>query len=87
MSETWPNPIKSTHHVSQAIDWVRHRTGDRTRLIVAIGATGLAVSKPRDMDAEDAIAVLADLQDAIAQAVRQLDQSKQTHTAIALKDR
>jgi predicted metal-dependent hydrolase len=87
MAETWPDPIKSSKHVSQAIDWVRHRTRDRVRLIIAIGVNGLAVAKPAEVDAEDAIAFLQDLQEPIARAIRQLDQNHETHTAMTLEDR
>jgi len=85
MAETWPDPITSSKHVAEAIDWVRHRTRDRVRLIVAIGLNSIAVAKPREVDAEDAIAILNDLQDEIAQAIRQI--KNQTHTAMPLPER
>jgi hypothetical protein len=53
--------------------------------VIAIGATSVAVAKPREVDAEDAIAMLADLQDAIARAIRGL--RGQTHIAIRLPEK
>ena len=54
MSETWPNPIQSTKHVKEAIDWVRHRTQDRVRLIIAVGVNGLAISIAKALHQLDA---------------------------------
>lgn len=87
MAETWPDPITSSKHVAEAIDWVRHRTRDRIRLVVAIGKTSVAVAKPREVDPEDAIAFLLDVQDAIARAIRELGQKNITHISIPLQDR
>ena len=87
MAETWPNPITQTKHVKDAIDWVRHRTGDRVRLIIAVGVNGLAIAKPQDVQAEDAIAFLKDLEAPIAKALRQLDRQGGTSIATALPER
>jgi hypothetical protein len=85
MAQTWPDPITKASHVAEAIDWVRHRTRNRIKLVIAIGATSVAVAKPREVDAEDAIAMLADLQDAIGRAIRAL--RGQTHIAIRLPEK
>jgi prefoldin subunit 5 len=87
VAETWPDPIVKSEHVAQAIDWVRHRTRDRIRLLVAVGANSIAVAKPRDVDAEDAISFLADLQEDIARAIREMQQKRLTHISIRLPDR
>lgn len=87
MPETWPDPITKSEHVAQAIDWVRHRTRDRIKLIIAIGTNSVAVAKPREIDAEDAIAFLGDLQDAIASAIRKLGATRTTHTSIRLREK
>lgn len=87
MAETWPDPIVSGKHVAEAIDWVRHRTRGRIKLLVAIGPNSVAVAKPREVDAEDAILFLQDLQDQIAHAIRELDEKRWTHMAMKLPDR
>lgn len=87
MAGTWGEHITSGKHVAEAIDWVRHKSQDRIKLVVAIGSNSVAVAKPRKVDAEDAISFLMDLQDAIAQAIRQLDATRQTHTTIQLHER
>lgn len=66
---------------------MRHRTRDRIKLVLAIGSSSVAVAKPREVDAEDAIAFLTDLQDAIAAAIRELDRKRLTHIATPLRER
>jgi len=87
MAETWPDPISSSAHVAQAIDWVRHRTRNRIRLIIAIGTNSLAISKPKEVDPEDAIAILMDLQDSIAKAIRQLGAGRHTSISMPIQER
>ena len=87
MAETWPQWIDSPTHVAEAADWVRWKTQGRVKLVIAIGANSVAVAKGREMDAEDAIAVLADIQDQIAQAIRELQTKKQTHGYRRLAER
>jgi hypothetical protein len=87
MAETWPQWLESPKHIAEAADWVRWKTQGRVRLVVAVGANSIAVAKDREMDAEDAIVVLMDIQDQIAQALRQLDEKKQTHDYRRLPDR
>lgn len=87
MAETWPKRITSAKHVAEAADWVRWKTEDRVKIVIAVGANSVAVAKSRTMDAEDAIAILTDIQEQIAKGLRQLQETNQTHTAIQLPER
>jgi len=87
MPETWPTTISSSKHIAEALDWVRHKSGDRVRVAVAIGVNSIAIAKPREVDPEDAIAILADLQDQIARAIRELGRIRQTHLSVRLRER
>jgi hypothetical protein len=85
--ETWPQWLTSAKHIAQAADWVRWKTQDRARIVIAVGANSIAVAKSRQIDAEDAVAILADLQDQIARALRHLDLEKATHTSVLIQER
>lgn len=87
MAETWPKWLDNPRHIAEGIDWIRWKSQDRAKIVLAIGANALAVAKPRELDAEDAIAILSDLQDQIARALRQLDEQRQTHLYTALTPR
>lgn len=87
MAETWPQWLENPQHIAQGIDWIRWKSQDRAKIVVAIGANAVAVAKPRNLAAEDAIAILEDVQAQIAQALRQLDKERQTHLAMELTPR
>lgn len=87
MAVTWPKWISSSEHVAEAADWVRWKTEGRAKIVLAVGANSIAVAKNRDLDAEDAIVILADLQEQIARALRELDSRRVTHLAMAAPPR
>jgi hypothetical protein len=87
MSDTWPQWIERPQHVAEAADWVRWKTQGRAKIVIAVGSRSVAVAKNRELDAEDAIAILSEIQDSIAQALRQLDAHRQTHGAQPLAER
>lgn len=84
MAETWPQWLVSGEHIAQAIDWVRWKSQDRAKITIAIGAQGVAVAKPRELDAEDAIVILTDVLEQINRALRELDERRVTHLATVL---
>lgn len=79
MADTWPQWIRSGKHVAEAADWIRWKTQERVKIVIAIGASGVAVAKPRDLDPEDALAILQDCQDTIARAMREIHTRRVTH--------
>jgi hypothetical protein len=87
MAQTWPQWIDKPEHVAEASDWVRWKTQGRVKLVISVGNNTIAVAKNRELDAEDAIAILSDLQDQIAQALRDVDRAKQTHGYRRLAER
>lgn len=87
MAETWPQWIESGEHVAQAADWIRWKTQGRARIVIAVGTNSVAIAKPRELDAEDAIAILEDVQNEIARALRELDSRRITHLALSLHPR
>lgn len=79
MADTWPQWISSGKHVAEAADWIRWKTQNRVKIVVAIGAHSVAVAKARELDPEDALAILQDCQDTIARAMREIHIQKLTH--------
>jgi hypothetical protein len=87
MPDTWPTWISSSKHVAEAVDWVRWKTQGRAKLVIAIGANSISVAKNRELDPEDAIAILGDLQDQIAKAIRAISSAGLTHASTLIKPR
>lgn len=79
MPDTWPTWLDKAKHVAQAVDWVRWKSQDRVKLVIAIGAGSVAVAKSRDVDAETAIAILEDAQATIARALREVQRTGLTN--------
>lgn len=87
MAETWPTWISSSKHVAEAVDWVRWKTQGRAKLVIAIGANSLSIAKNRELDPEDAIAILGDIQEQIFQAIRDLQRTGSTHLSTQIRQR
>ena len=87
MPETWPQWIESPKHVAEAADWVRWKTQGRVMLVIAVGVNSVAVAKNRELSAEDATAILLDIESEISKALKELDETKQTHQSRRLGER
>lgn len=88
MPDTWPKWISSSKHVAEAVDWVRWKTQGRAKLVIAIGVNSISVAKNIELDPEDAIAILTDLQEQLAQAIRSLPRAESpTHITTLIRHR
>lgn len=87
MANTWPTWIQKPEHVAEAADWVRWKTQDRVRVVIALGANSVAVAKARDLESEDAITLLMEAQETIARTLREIQERKVTHAHARLPDR
>lgn len=87
MADTWPKWLEKAEHVAQAADWVRWKSQDRVRVVIALGATSVAVAKARDIDPEIAISLLEEAQETIARALRDVHDRRLTNGHSRLPDR
>lgn len=83
MASTWPQWVEKPEQVAELVDWVRWKTQDRAKIVIAIGTHTVAVAKGRQLDPENAIAMLEDLQDVIAQTIRQMQAPGQNVTHLS----
>ena len=79
MADTWPKWISSGKHVAEAADWIRWKTQNKVKIVIAVGTNSVAVAKPRDLDPENALAILQDVQDTVARAMREIHAQGVTH--------
>lgn len=88
------NQFKSSADVASALQWVRWKTqGGREQsrpgalLLLAIGPNSISASMDLKLDAEDAIAMLADELETIAKLLRFMKETQKTHHHIARPNR
>lgn len=86
------NEFKTSADVASGLQWVRWKTqGGQAQcrpgamLLLAIGAGSISASMDLKLDAEDAIALLSDELETIAQLLRHMKANQKTHHFIARK--